>query len=513
MVLPREPSSERYDVITVGAGIGGLTAAALLAKAGQRVLVIERQGEPGGYAHSFKRGPYTFDPAVHWVGDQPLIDGLLRHLGVRDRCTFLPLGVFYTAAFPDLEFDAPLGIEPYIEAHARLFPHEAAGFRDFVRLCARMHAEAHQLPPQLSLRQLDEAVARFPVLFKYIRATVGDVLDEYVANPQLKALCTAPWAYLGVPPSRLSFQTFSQMLYSHIDGVFYCEGSFQRLVDALVFALRAHGGELVVGQEASRIIVEDGRVSGVELADGQVVRAPTVVSNADARLTFEHLVGVNHLPQAFLRSLRRLRHSVSGFGVYAASRADLRSHLGGRAVHEIFSYRSWDHDESWSNTVAGKPSAFFITAPTLLDSSVAPPGEHLVVATALMPYDIGTPWTGAKERCVESVMMEIDRVFPGFSAQLVFVEAATPLTFESFTRNHRGSIYGWEMTPNQTSSKRPAHQTPISGLYLAGHWTHPGGGVLRTVVSGVQAAGMVIDRAGYGDVVPRFAPPNLPPAG
>lgn len=513
MEATRTTSPDTNDVIVVGAGVGGLTAAALLAKAGLRVVVVERQDGPGGYAHSFQRGPYTFDPAVHWVGDEGLFDSLLRHLEVRDRCNFLPLGGFYTAAFPDLTFDAPLGREPYIAAHARLFPHEAAGFRRFVDTCAQVHLEAHQLPPRIPLRDLDTAALRFPVLFKYLRATVSDVLDEYLTDPRLKALCTAPWAYLGLPPSRLSFQTFAQMLYSHIDGVFYCEGSFQRVADALVFALESRGGTLVLKQQVERILLDEGRAVGVELTGNRILRAPVIVSNADALQTFEKLVGVEHLPPPFVRALRRLRPSLSGFGVYAASRLDLRSLAGERTVHQVFSYRSWDHDETWARTADGQPSALFVTAPSLVDSSVAPPGEHIVVATALMPYDIGTPWAIAKDRYTQMLLNEIDRIFPGFSRELTFVEGAAPPTFESFTLNHRGSIYGWEMAPDQTSSKRPAHVTPIPGLYLAGHWTHPGGGVLRTFVSGIQTASMILERTGLSATVPAFQPPHLPPAG
>ena len=271
-------------------------------------------------------------------------------------------------------------------------------------------------------------------------------------------------------------------------------------------------GRWSAGSASPAVLLEGGRAVGVELASGQVVRAGVVVSNADALQTFDQLVGAEHLPKPFLRSLHRLKPSLSGFGVYAASRVDLRAVCAGRTVHEVFRYSSWDHDETWARIGQGQPAGFFVTAPSMIDPEVAPPGEHIVVATALMPYDIGIPWPEVKERYVEAILREIDTIYPGFTAQLTFAEGATPLAFEQFAGNHRGAIYGWEMSPEQATSKRPAHQTPIPGLYLSGHWTHPGGSILRVFVSGIQTAGMILDHAGLSDVVPVFQPPNLPPA-
>jgi phytoene dehydrogenase-like protein len=133
---------------------------------------------------------------------------------------------------------------------------------------------------------------RFPRLFSYHKATLGNVMDAHLGDPRLKALFAALWPYLGLPPSRLSFVYWAVMLQSFLEeGAFYCQGSFQRLADAVVEALKTHGGELLLRSEVRRILVEDGHVIGVMLENGQRIQAPVVVSNADAHQTFEELIG------------------------------------------------------------------------------------------------------------------------------------------------------------------------------------------------------------------------------
>ncbi|HEX5502168.1 MAG TPA: NAD(P)/FAD-dependent oxidoreductase [Thermomicrobiales bacterium] len=507
----REPRHDTYDAIVVGSGIGGLSAAAFLAKAGQRVLVVERQDGPGGYAHAFQRGPYTFDPAIHFIAQADkglLLEAYLEFLGVADRCTMLPLDTLYAASFPGLQFVAPHGLEEYIAAYARLFPSHAREVEEYIRLFNKIHLESHQLPPQLAFRDLDEIVERFPVLFKYTKATLGDVLDEYISDARVRAACAAPWPYNGTPPSRLSFTTFSQVLSAQFDGTCYCQGGFQRLAEAFVAALELHGGEIVFGQRVERITVEAGRATGVTLADGGRLRAAAVISNADARQTFDTLVGDEHLPAPFVRRLHRLAPSLSACVLYAATRLDLRQVA---PAYETFLYRHWDHEETYRDILAGQPGGMWVAVPTLVDPSLAPPGEHLVILTSLATYNGDRDWERDKGRMTEALLDEVEGHFPGFRANLTHAEVATPPTLERFTLNQAGAIYGWEFTPLQSGSKRMPHQAPVAGLYLAGHWTQPGAGSTRVFVSGIHAAQLVLRDAGLADAAAALRHPDLPP--
>nr|WP_042186644.1 NAD(P)/FAD-dependent oxidoreductase [Kibdelosporangium sp. MJ126-NF4]CEL17429.1 Carotenoid cis-trans isomerase [Kibdelosporangium sp. MJ126-NF4]CTQ91344.1 Carotenoid cis-trans isomerase (EC 5.2.-.-) [Kibdelosporangium sp. MJ126-NF4] len=484
-----------YDAIIVGSGLGGLSAAAYLAKFGRRVLVVERGAGFGGYAHAFRHDGRYFDPAIHVVpgaGPGGTIDVLLDYLGVRDQCEFVESDLLYRVAMGADRLDAPFGTEAFVEAHTSMFPGQAEGIRGFFQLCERFLAEAHQLPLQLSVRELGDAVDRFPTYFAHRKSTVDNVLSRFVSDPRCKAFCTAGWPYMGLPPSQLSFDLFARFLFTQMHGLYHCVGGFQNLVDAFVTAIEKNGGTLLLNTHVDRITIAGEQVTGVEF-DGERVTAPVVVSNADARQTLEDLVGVDHLPGTYVRRLHSLTPSMSMFTVYAATTAEITG------AHETFVFDSPDHDATYAGFQAGKAPATVVAAPTLLDSSLAPPREHLVTSTALAPYDAS--WPELKPVLQDRYLGLIERVFPGFRDGLTYVQSATPLTLERYTLNHRGAAYGWENTPAQAGSKRLTYRTPVAGLYLAGHWSQAAS-ALRVIVSGSHAAQDILRTAGEPDVGP-----------
>ncbi len=258
---------------------------------------------------------------------------------------------------------------------------------------------------------------------------------------------------------------------------------------ALSQALTQHGGELQLKSVVRRLTIENGSVRGVVLENGQRIAAPLVISNADAKQTFEELAGLEHLPARFVRNLRAMRPSVSAFVVYAATSLDLRA---AGACHEMFAYDLHDHDADYANLLRGEITRVGITVPTLADPGLAPPDEHLVALTVLLPQSLSTSWRAEKDHYTELLLSKAERVFPGFREHLRFAEGSTPRTLERYTRNFAGAMYGWELTPGQTGPLRLDIETPIAGLYLAGHWTQPGSGVYGVVASGVRAAQAVL---------------------
>ncbi len=483
------------DAVVVGAGLGGLAAGACLAKAGKRVLVVERQDGVGGNARAFQRGPYTFDPAVHVTARGFGVDFLeliLGALGVRDRLDLILARETSAVHIAGSRFTLPTGIEPLIEYLSEQFPADADGVAAFVRVCAEATRQSQAPPPRVATKDLAAAMRALPMLFKYRMSTVADVLDEFITDPEAKSVCGGEWPYLGLPPSRQSFMAYSGVLMAMLEpGPVYPRGSFQSLADALASAITENGGDILLDTAVTAIPVKDGHVTGVVLETGDFVPAADVVSNADARLTLEGMVGVEHLPDRLVRRLARMKPSLSAFLLYSATTLDPAA-FG--IAHETFVYRHWDHDETYRDVMGGGLGGMWLSVPTQHDPGLAPDGEHIVILTSMMPFDIGEPWETAKPRYTEMMVEEVEAHIPGFRESTTFLDSASPATFHHYTLAHDGAAYGWENTPAQTQPKRIDFKTPVNGLWLSGHWTHPGTGAVRSLFSGAQAAAAIVGR-------------------
>ena len=302
-------------------------------------------------------------------------------------------------------------------------------------------------------------------------------------------LLGAHWPYMGVPPSQLGYLAATASWMALMEpGPVGVRGSFQSLADALAGAIEQNGGECLYGSGVTEILLDGERVAGAQLENGRELRAPIVISNADARLTFEDLLDADHVPERFLRRMRRMKPSISAFLLFSA--CTLPVHEQDLAA-ETFVYDHWDHDATWADLEGGGLGGMWISVPTLHDDSIAPAGEHIVSFTSLVPYDVGRPWPELKEQMTEAMLARLERVLPGYRDSITFLDSATPETFREYTLAQDGAVYGWENTPGQTLPKRLPQQTPIEGLYLAGHWTNPGTGSVRCLLSGLGAAATV----------------------
>jgi all-trans-retinol 13,14-reductase len=497
-----------WDAIVIGSGVGGLAAAAALGKRGRKVLVLEQHNVAGGQTQTFRRQGWVFATGVHYiggVGPQPGESGqfgrLLAWLS-DDSLQFAACANPYDIVrLPGLEFGIAHPEDAYRAALRDRFPEEHVGIDGWFAACAAARKSAFTLfalrsmPAWLAfgLRVLRGAQAE-----RWAARTLEDELGR-IANPQLRAVLGARWGDYGAPPSWAPFVEHALVTGSYNAGAYYPVGGPTRFAQALLPAVRAAGGDVVLGADVQSIELADGHVSAVAyLRDGRLQRAPArrVISAMGARNT------VAVLPPGAAESWRHdvstLKPGVGYIALYLGLEGDIAAAGASSANHWI--YESDDIGRLWHSPGDEDAPALFVSFPSLKDPAWtgAPTCEvlALVDSAAFAPWLHPSPgagsddyhafkdWVGARLRA------QFDRHFPALAPMVRFAELATPLTQKRYVRTPDGAMYGLEMTGERLTSAALNLRTPIDGLILAGQDVM-GPGVEAAFMSGLMAAARI----------------------
>jgi all-trans-retinol 13,14-reductase len=497
-----------WDAIVIGSGIGGLAAAAALAKRQRRVLVLEQHSVAGGLTQTFRRQDWIFAPGVHYiggVGPHPgqegqfgrllawLSDGALRFTACANPYDIIHL--------PGFEFGISHPESAYRDAlHAR-FPQQHAAIAGWFDACEAARRSAftlfalHSMPAWMSwgLRLFRGAQAEH-----WARHTVADELAK-IDDPLLRAVLGARWGDYGAPPAQAPLVEHALVTGVYNAGSYYPVGGPGRFAQTLAPVIEAAGGEVRLQADVKRILTSEGRACGVafeQRGEQRQEQARHVISAMGVANTVACLDAATAAP--WQQAIRALAPGISYVSLFVGLEGDIAAAGAGTANHWI--YGSEDIGAVWQRPADDDAPGIFVSFPSLKDP--ASPGKPTAEVVAAVDAAAFAPWLAlpADERpedyqalkawVEERLLAQFLRHFPALQPMLRFHELSTPVTQRRYVRSPDGAMYGIEMTAERLTSPALHVRTPLPGLLLAGQdVTSPG--VPGAFMGGLMAAATV----------------------
>lgn len=515
---------ERADAIIVGAGHNGLVCAAYLARAGMNVLCLESSGAAGGMS-----APRTIAENYHFPGlahtAYPVNAAMRRDLKL-DQFGYEPENAIETIALnPDgrhltIGADGVSG-EALSDSDANSYPEFR---RQYLAFAKAMRPLLENKAPRLKDMEFADKTTLAKLgwnirlglgrdaMYEFLRVAainIYDVLNESFDDERLKGAIAAD-AVMGSamgPRTPGTVLTWLHRLHSELNGpLFIQSGGRSQLVNSLIQSVEDAGAKIRLNAHVEKILIENGKAFGVRLSDGEMLKARTVISNADPRATFTRLVGAPQLDTMFANRVTQIR----GSGVVAKLHLALsgmpdftgltETQLNGRLLlAPTMRYVEHAFNRSKYNEYSEKP-VLEVTLPSLHNNALAPDGQHVMsINVAYVPHKLEGGWEEQKAALAYKIISQLGQYCPNLKSLIVEHEFLTPQDIERQYHAINGHWHHGELSIHQSFMMRPLHgaaqyDTPIEQLFLCGAGSHPGGGL--TGLPGRNAAQRILKLRG-----------------
>lgn len=502
---------ENFDTVIIGSGVGGLATAICLARAGQKVLVLEQHYVPGGWSHSFTLGGQRFSPGVHYVGLLEKGDTtheLYRSLGIANDMVFFRMNKqAYEHCLIDGEMiDLPSGIDNLKKSLSERFPKEEKNIDTYLTLVQNVSIELQKMPKLKGWWQKITVPFRTKNFGKTALFPLTKVIGWHIKDPLLKAVLNIQCGDHGLPPKTACFPVHCSVMSHYFDGGFYPMGGGGGIVKAMTNGVKRHGGEVRVKQSVEKILIEDKKAIGVQLQDGSKIMAKNVVSNADPSITYLEMVGKEHLSKSLAKKLEKTKYSVTSLILFLTLDMDVTQF--GIDSGNIWIMKDEDIDTHFEHLMKGDMAegdsfpALFISCTTLKDPASFNGRYHNFEVVTYVDYDNlkgfkengdyhDQAYLEFKEKVMQKLLNNVESVIPGAKQHIVQAELGTPKTNEFYINSTKGNVYGTEKTLRQVGPFSYKNKTEIENLFLCGASTlsHGVGGATH---SGLAAAAAIL---------------------
>lgn len=510
-----------WDYVVVGSGMGGMTAAALLAKLGKRVLVVEQHHIPGGFTQTFRRKLHHWDVGVHLVGEmstESFLGRLLAEL-TDARLQWEFLGDIYDEFnFPDeFTIQLPASRQAFRDVLVDYFPDERAGidqYLELIRQAARSTSTYLQMRTVPSFLAPGVARKAHKSALPLMQATTAEVLTEVTDDPRLRAVLAAQWGYYGSTPANSSFAMHALMVAHFLKGAYYPVGSAASIALEMLQTVADAGGWTVVGTSVEEVIVRRGRARGVRLDDGTEVVCDGVLVAS----------GLHSLPDlvpdmSFPAAAEEHPSGPAHISLYLGFEGEIA--MAGAHRYSQWFFETWDMEvDRWDVVPDRKPGrvpVLFCSFPSIKDPKhdPGPEARHTGEAITFVPWEPFTPWLDTrwkkrgpeydrfKESMTDAMLAQYREHYPDLAPMISHAELSTPLSTHHFARAQRGSIYGMATEPERFLSDELGPKTPVRSLYLAGV------DVMAPGVAGAMGGGIVGAMAAEPVGVARYLRPLM----
>jgi len=492
---------EKYDVVIVGSGLGGLVSAIILAKEGRSVCVLEKNNQFGGNLQTFVRNKTIFDTGVHYIGGLSKGQNLyqyFKYLGIIDEIELKKMDEngFDIITFDDdaIEYNHAQGYDNFINNLIQQFPEEEKAIHTY---CDMLQATCEKFP--LYMVRLSKPYYEDTTVFELV---AKEYIDSITSNEKLRAVLGGSNLLYAGDSDRTPFYVHALSVNSYIESAYRCVNGGSQITKALLRSLKDAGGEAFKRHEVVDFGVENGLISSVTTNNGKEIKGDLFISNIEPKLTIA-LVGKENFRKSYVSRIESIESTIAAFTLYIVLKPGTFRYLNKNYYHFKSVDAVWEAqnytDENW-------PTAYMVSMGIKKNIDVY--GDNLTAMT-YMNFDEVKPWEGTfntaadkndrgqtyeefKALKEEQFLVEIEKKFPNIRDCIEAIYSSTPLSYRDYIGSNKGSMYGYVKDANNSMKSFVSARTKIKNLFFTGQSLNMHG-ILGVTISGVVTCSQILD--------------------